>query len=80
LGFQIADDILDVCASSKHLGKTAGKDAKAGKVTYPAVMGMEKSRQLQKKLADEAIAVLEPFGQRAEALRNLTIALLKRTR
>lgn len=80
LGFQIADDVLDVCGSSKHLGKTAGKDAKAGKVTYPAVIGMEKSRQLEKKLADEAVAVLEPFGQKADTLRNLAIALLKRTR
>lgn len=80
LGFQIADDILDVCASSEHLGKTAGKDAKAGKATYPAVVGMEKSKELEKKLADEAIAVLEPFGHKADTLRNLTIALLKRTR
>jgi geranylgeranyl diphosphate synthase type II len=80
LGFQIADDILDVCASSEHLGKTAGKDAKAGKVTYPAVVGMEKSKQLAKKLADEAVAVLEPFGRKAETLRNLAFALLKRTR
>jgi geranylgeranyl diphosphate synthase type II len=80
LGFQIADDILDVCASSEHLGKTAGKDAKAGKITYPAVVGMKKSKQLGKKLADEAVAVLEPFGQRADALRNLALALLKRTR
>jgi geranylgeranyl diphosphate synthase type II len=80
LGFQIADDILDVCASSKHLGKTAGKDASAAKCTYPAVVGMEKSKELEKKLADEAVAVLEPFGQRADTLRNLAIALLKRTR
>jgi geranylgeranyl diphosphate synthase type II len=80
LGFQIADDILDICASSEHLGKTAGKDAKAGKITYPAVVGMKKSRQLGKKLADEAVAVLAPFGQRADTLRNLAIALLKRTR
>jgi geranylgeranyl diphosphate synthase type II len=80
LGFQIADDILDVCASSEHLGKTAGKDAKAGKITYPAVVGMEKSKQLGKKLTDEAIAMLEPFGRRADTLRNLAIALLKRTR
>lgn len=80
LGFQIADDILDVCASSKHLGKTAGKDARAGKATYPAVVGMEKSRNLGKKLADEAIAVLEPFGPTADTLRNLAFALLKRTK
>lgn len=80
LGFQIADDILDVCASSEHLGKTAGKDAKAGKVTYPAVVGMEKSKQLAKKLADEAVAVLDSFSQKADTLRSLAIALLKRTR
>ncbi|NQT01054.1 MAG: polyprenyl synthetase family protein [Planctomycetes bacterium] len=80
LGFQIADDILDVSASSEHLGKTAGKDAKATKCTYPAVVGIEKARQLEKKLADEAIAALEPFGEKADTLRQLTMALLKRTR
>lgn len=80
LGFQIADDILDVCATSKQLGKTAGKDAKTGKMTYPAVVGVEKSRQLATKLANEAIAVLQPFGPKAERLRQLAIALLERTR
>jgi len=80
LGFQIADDILDVCGSSEHLGKTVGKDAKAGKTTYPAVVGMEKSRQLAKKLADEAAALLEPLGQKADTLRKLAMALLERTR
>jgi geranylgeranyl diphosphate synthase type II len=80
LGFQIVDDILDICASSEHLGKTAGKDAKAAKCTYPAVVGLEKSKQLGKKLADEAVAILEPFGKRADTLRNFAIALLKRTR
>ena len=80
LGFQIADDILDVCASSEHLGKTAGKDEKAGKMTYPAVLGLEGSRQLAKKLADEAVAALQPFGQKADTLRQLAIALLERTR
>ena len=80
LGFQIADDILDVCASSEHLGKTAGKDAKADKCTYPAVIGIEKSKQLGKKLADEAVALLAPFGQKADTLRKLAIALLQRTK
>jgi geranylgeranyl pyrophosphate synthase len=80
LGFQIADDILDVCASSEHLGKTAGKDAKAGKVTYPAVVGMKKSKQFGEKLANEAVAVLAPFGPKADTLRNLAFTLLKRTR
>ncbi len=80
LGFQIADDILDASATSEHLGKTVGKDVKAGKVTYLSVMGMEKSRQLEKKLADEAMAALEPFGKEANILRQLAAALLQRTR
>jgi geranylgeranyl diphosphate synthase type II len=79
LGFQVADDILDVCASSEQLGKTAGKDQKAGKATCPAVLGMEKSRQLAKNLADEAVAVLKPFGPEAGTLQQLAIALLQRT-
>ncbi|MHC4641633.1 MAG: polyprenyl synthetase family protein [Planctomycetota bacterium] len=80
LGFQIADDILDVCASSEQLGKTAGKDAEADKCTYPAVVGIEKSKQLAKNLADEAAALLEPFGQKADTLRQLAVALLERTK
>jgi geranylgeranyl pyrophosphate synthase len=80
LGFQIADDILDVCASSEQLGKTVGKDARVGKMTYPAVLGLKKSRQLAERLADEAVAALEPFGPDAETLRKLAVALLERTR
>lgn len=80
LGFQIADDILDVSATSEHLGKTAGKDAKAAKCTYPAVVGIEKARQLEKKLANEAMAALKPFGKKADTLRQLAMALLERTR
>jgi geranylgeranyl diphosphate synthase type II len=79
-GFQIADDILDVCASSEQLGKTAGKDARAGKTTYPAVVGVEKSKLLAKKLADESIALLEAFGPKADILRELAIAMLERTK
>jgi len=80
LGFQIADDILDVSASSEHLGKTAGKDAAAAKCTYPAVVGMEESRMLAGRLADEAVKTLEPFGLKAEILRDLALALVERTR
>ena len=80
LAFQIADDILDVSASTDHLGKTAGKDARAAKCTYPSVLGLEKSRQLQQKLTNEAVKLLEPFGGRAQALQNLATALLQRTK
>ena len=80
LGFQIADDILDVSGSSEQLGKTAGKDQRTGKTTYPAVVGMEKSKQLARKFADEAVVVLEPFGPKADTLRQLAMALLQRTK
>jgi len=80
LGFQIADDILDVCASSEQLGKTSGKDAKQGKATYPAVVGLEKSKRLAARLADEAVAALGPFGAKADVLRQLATMLLNRTK
>ena len=80
LGFQIADDILDVSGSSEHLGKTAGKDEKAVKCTYPAVVGMEKSKELAKELADEAVNILSDFGSEADILRKLAMSLLQRTR
>jgi len=80
LAFQIADDILDLCGSSEQLGKTAGKDQRAGKATYPAVLGVEKSRELEKKLADEATDALAGFGPQAEPLRQLAMILLQRTK
>jgi len=80
LGFQIADDILDVSASSEQLGKTAGKDVKAAKCTYPAVIGIEKSKELERRLVREAELALEPFGQDAHTLRQLAAALEARDR
>jgi geranylgeranyl diphosphate synthase type II len=80
LGFQIADDILDVSASSEQLGKTAGKDVQAAKCTYPAVVGVEKSKELERTLAREAVEALAPFGSRAAVLHGLAAALLQRNR
>ncbi len=80
LGFQIADDILDVCGTSEQLGKTTGKDAEQGKATYPVVVGMAKSKEVAQRLAEEAVAAIEPFGERGDVLRRLATALLNRTR
>jgi geranylgeranyl diphosphate synthase type II len=80
LGFQIADDILDVSSTSRELGKTAGKDAKQGKLTYPAVFGLEQSRKKAQELADEAAEILGPFGEKAIILKELVLALLNRTK
>jgi geranylgeranyl diphosphate synthase type II len=78
LGFQVADDILDVSATTDQLGKTAGKDEKAGKVTYPSVVGMDESKAHCQKLADEAIKALAPFGDKAQILSRLASALVER--
>jgi geranylgeranyl diphosphate synthase, type II len=58
LAFQIVDDILDVEGASASLGKTAGKDAAAGKPTYPALYGVERSRQMARECLDRADAAL----------------------
>lgn len=80
LGFQVADDILDVCCMSEKLGKTSGKDAEQGKVTYPSVVGMEESRRIAGQLASQAVGTLDSFGVRANTLRQLAMELSERTR
>jgi len=80
LGFQISDDMLDISATSEELGKTAGKDAQQGKVTYPALIGVKESAFRAEKLASEAISLLDIFGERAGVLRQLAIMLLNRSR
>ncbi|HVC00433.1 MAG TPA: farnesyl diphosphate synthase [Candidatus Dormibacteraeota bacterium] len=69
--FQVIDDILDVEESSAALGKTAGKDAEQKKATYPALYGLEESRQTAERLASAALRELDPYGAPAWRLREL---------
>jgi geranylgeranyl diphosphate synthase type II len=62
LAFQIVDDILDVEGASAELGKTAGKDAAAGKPTYPSVYGLDASRQLAADCVERATSILRDAG------------------
>jgi geranylgeranyl diphosphate synthase type II len=80
LAFQVIDDILDITQTSEKLGKTAGKDVKAQKATYPALVGLERSKQIAEQLTQKAFAALEPFGRRGTALRALAEFLLRRDR
>jgi geranylgeranyl diphosphate synthase, type II len=78
LAFQIVDDILDVEESSEALGKTAGKDAQQQKITFPAVYGLEASRAMADKECELARQALQPFGARAERLRELAELIVHR--
>ena len=80
LAFQVIDDILDVTQTSEQLGKTAGKDTKAQKATYPAIVGLEKSRRIAGQLTQRAFAALKIFQGRAVALEALAEFLLQRDR
>ena len=80
LMFQIVDDLLDVEQTSEHAGKRTGKDAAAGKLTFPGVLGVARSRQEVGKLRESALAELTPLGPAAGGLRNLTEYLATRTR
>jgi farnesyl diphosphate synthase/geranylgeranyl diphosphate synthase type II len=71
LAFQIADDVLDLTATSSELGKTPGKDAKLGKPTYPTLLGLESSSREAERLAERAVAHLAGAGVSSPLLAAL---------
>jgi geranylgeranyl diphosphate synthase type II len=68
LAFQIADDILDVTATSEELGKTAGKDEDTNKTTYVKLLGLEQSKKEADRIVAEAKLALSSYGDRAAPL------------
>jgi len=78
LAFQIADDILDITATTEELGKTAAKDLDADKTTYPKLIGLEESKKEAQRLIDEAKALMEPFGDRAIPLLAIADFIVNR--
>ncbi|MBS0199138.1 MAG: polyprenyl synthetase family protein [Proteobacteria bacterium] len=80
LAFQIRDDLLDIEGDSATLGKTAGKDVEQAKSTFPALLGVEASRQRLQQLAAEMHDALAVFDQRADALRAIARQVIERDR
>ncbi len=78
LAFQIVDDILDVEESSEALGKTAGKDAAQGKITFPAVYGLDESRRMAEDECGRAHDALQPFGAKAQRLHEIADLVVQR--
>lgn len=76
--FQVIDDILDVEGDTQVLGKSVGSDEKINKMTYPRLYGLEKSREIAKKLVEDAVSSLEMFSISAEPLREIARYLLER--
>ncbi len=78
LAFQMVDDVLDATADSQTLGKTAGKDAANDKPTYVTLMGLDYAQKQAKQLQAEAIASLEIFGSKGQALQDLALLVVNR--
>lgn len=78
LAFQIEDDILDVSSTEEELGKPVGSDVKNHKSTYVTLFGLEGARKMSEETTREALACLDSFGEKAEALRELAKMMCSR--
>ena len=79
LQFQVLDDLLDVTGTTEQLGKQTGKDADAGKLTYPGLFGVDRTRAIAVELHTEALEVLAPLGAGASGLAALANSLASRS-
>lgn len=79
LAFQIIDDILDVTGTAESLGKSAGKDERAGKATYPQIHGMDNAKQKARTLVNDALSELTELGSEALPLASIAERILDRS-
>jgi geranylgeranyl diphosphate synthase type II len=80
LAFQIVDDVLDVTRTAAELGKTAGKDADAGKATYPSLFGLQRAREMAVERTVRAVDALRDADIRSPELEALAAYVLERDR
>ncbi|MER8463226.1 polyprenyl synthetase family protein [Mesorhizobium sp. M1409] len=79
LAFQLADDLLDLTADASQMGKATGKDAAAGKATLVALHGANWARSQLHGLVEQAHALLEPYGDDAQLLKEAAAFVATRT-
>jgi len=80
LAFQVTDDLLDVEGDPNVMGKDAGSDQARSKSTYPALLGIEQSKQFAKKLVNNALKALDYFDNKAHPLRAIAYYIVDRKR
>jgi len=80
LAFQITDDLLDVEGDPNVMGKDAGSDQARSKSTFPALLGIEQSKQFAKKLVNNALKALDYFDNKANPLRAIAYYIVDRKR
>jgi len=80
LAFQIVDDILNVTGDPDVIGKAIGTDANRQKSTYPALLGLEQSRDLARDAIRQALHALSDFDNKADPLRALAEYIINRNR
>ncbi|MDC0737819.1 polyprenyl synthetase family protein [Cognatishimia sp. SS12] len=78
LAFQIWDDVLDIEGDVSKVGKTLGKDTVAGKATFVSLLGMEAAKARARALIEESCTALDPYGPRADTLREAARFVISR--
>ena len=80
LAFQIVDDILDIVSTTEELGKDAGSDIEKGKATYPALVGLDKSRERAHELYQESLKALDGLKCDTKILRSIAAFIITRVK
>lgn len=78
LAFQITDDLLNIEGKKEELGKNPGTDAAKSKATYPQLLGLSESKRRAEDLISSAHIALEPFGPKAETLKEIANFIISR--